>query len=475
MDDAIGTPNSALGTADNAALLAFLQNHNGTGHGAFNLTQSGAYAQQAAVGNMGAALFGGQVFPYGLMHASPGGTLPIQSVNNNPGIVNGITFHNTPGTANSSPFSGLGGMIAPSASANVIPIQASATNIPIAPEIQAYIAGEVRKALGDSDALNVVAAAGLEQQQRQRRDPAEEEVPNTKRTNQSLIHNKMLALLGVSKNGLRKLPILPHPLGPDDEPRVTSLNERLFNPEWSESVTHPTNTLYLETAVQLLIDDGLIAEDQRKQMLRKAKKYFHALKTFYRACNDEQAKLKMDKKVVKGRRNNRKKAKAKDLRNAIPLFKSFYGESQTCGIEAAVQTDFMSSEVSDNEATIASARTKVKVLNVVPIGWRSVQLLRLHARLRQLRAEDDSLSNSSQVYHRVVASNSEDADKKKPPIKKAVFREWVSKGWMERTKGNDKFPENTDKFTVLKLRIPDKDLADYDAAALADDEGSDDE
>ncbi|KAG6819079.1 hypothetical protein H0H93_015718 [Arthromyces matolae] len=490
MDDTIlGTPNSALGTADNTALLAFLQNHSGTGPGTFNLTQSGGYPQQAAAGNMGTAVFGGQAFPYGLMHAS---SLPIPSVNNNPGMVNGITFHNTPGIANSGPFSGHVGMIAPNASANLVPVHASASNIPITPEVQAYIAGEVRKALGDSDTPNV--AAGVVQQQRQRRDPGEEvsdQLHGTRWT-LTLIHSKMLALLGVSKNGLRKLPILPHPLGPGDEPRMTSLDERLFNPEWNESVTHPTNMLYLERAVELLIDDGVVTVDQSKRMLGKAKKYFHQLKTFYNSCNDEQANQKREKKVVKGRRNNRKKAvshgllskdvapdrleqKAKDLRNAIPSFKSFYGESETRGIEAAVQTDFMSSEISDNEATIASARTKVKVLKVVPIGWRSTQLLRLHARLRQLRAEDDRLSNSSQVYHRVVASNFEGADEKKPPIKKAVFQEWVSKGWLERTKGNYKFPQNTDKFTVLKLRIPDEDLADHDAAALADDEASDDE
>ncbi|KAG6818085.1 hypothetical protein H0H93_006840 [Arthromyces matolae] len=478
MDDTIGTPNSALGTAENAALLAYLQNHTGSGPGAFNLTQSqsGVYPQHTTVGNMGTALFGGQAFPYGFMHGSPGngGPLSIQSINNNPGIVTGIgMFHNAPGIANSGPFSGPGSTINPSSSANTVPVQASATNIPITPEVQAYIAGEVRKALGDSDTLNIAAVAGVEQQQRQRRDPGEE----------SLIHNKMLALLGVSKNGLRKLPILPHPLGPGDEPRMTSLDERLFNPEWNESVTHPTNMLYLERAVELLIDDGAVTVDQRKRMLGKAKKYFHQLKAFYKSCNDEQANQKREKKVVKGRRNNRKKAcvfdkveqKARDLRNTIPSFKSFYGESQTRGIEAAVQTDFMSSEISDNEATIASARTKVKVLKVVPIGWRSAQLLRLYARLRQLRTEDNSQSNSSQVYHRVVASDSEGVDEKKPPVKKTVFREWVSKGWLKRTKGNYRFPENTDKFTVLKLSIPSEDLADHDAAALADDEASDDE
>lgn len=61
--------------------------------------------------------------------------------------------------------------------------------------------------------------------------------------------------------------------------------------------------------------------------------------------------------------------KAFRLRSAIPVFREEYGEENCIGIDQAVQTDFMSSEVTDEESSPQGNGINKK-LNVRPIGWR---------------------------------------------------------------------------------------------------------
>lgn len=76
---------------------------------------------------------------------------------------------------------------------------------------------------------------------------------------QNLIQKKMHALMGLSKNGARKLPPLPAPLPPGTPCRESSTGDRLFNPEWDKAATHPLNREYLIKAVSLVIEDESVS------------------------------------------------------------------------------------------------------------------------------------------------------------------------------------------------------------------------
>lgn len=100
------------------------------------------------------------------------------------------------------------------------------------------------------------------------------------------------------------------------------------------------------------------------------------------------------------------------------------------------------------------------------------KLLRVHARLRQVRVESQSLSGS--VHQRKIGAPDDD---KYPPNNKVVFRSWISKRWERRTGATgftiaDDAPED---YPILRLEIPDEQLAEEDLALLADDEADEDE
>lgn len=67
--------------------------------------------------------------------------------------------------------------------------------------------------------------------------------------------------------------------------------------------------------------------------------------------------------------------KVTELRRAESTFRDKYGFENTVGIERALVTDYMSSEVTDGPVTeSSSSRTEGKKLNVEPVGWRSKQV-----------------------------------------------------------------------------------------------------
>jgi hypothetical protein len=68
-----------------------------------------------------------------------------------------------------------------------------------------------------------------------------------------LVHKKMHALIGLSKNGMRVLLLLPAPLPPDAPRRLSSTGDELFNPEWNNGPTHKSNFAYLQKAVSLIM------------------------------------------------------------------------------------------------------------------------------------------------------------------------------------------------------------------------------
>lgn len=72
-----------------------------------------------------------------------------------------------------------------------------------------------------------------------------------------MIHRKMLALLGLSKEG-RRVPLLPEPLK-EGEPRRTEDGEDLYNPEWNKPWNYPVNHEYLSRAVSLVMAEEKVS------------------------------------------------------------------------------------------------------------------------------------------------------------------------------------------------------------------------
>ncbi|KAF8055692.1 hypothetical protein FPV67DRAFT_1679829 [Lyophyllum atratum] len=160
-----------------------------------------------------------------------------------------------------------------------------------------------------------------------------------------LIQKKMLSLIGVEKYGARRVPELPPPLAAD-EPAHDRQRDLLA------SLRHQ------------------ISENDQRRFMEKAKSYFRNLSGVYKARNEEAAKMKREEKIINGRRNVRKKKEANDLREAIKPFREQYGEGNTVGVEDALATDFLFSEVTDDKALApASSRIQPKVLKVTPVGW----------------------------------------------------------------------------------------------------------
>lgn len=81
--------------------------------------------------------------------------------------------------------------------------------------------------------------------------------------------------------------------------------------------------------------------------------------------------------------------------------------------------------------------------------------------------ESQPLSGS--VHQRKIGAPD---DGKYPPNNKVVFRSWISTQWERRTEAagftvTDDAPED---YTILRLEIPNEQLAKEDVAMLADDE-----
>jgi hypothetical protein len=67
---------------------------------------------------------------------------------------------------------------------------------------------------------------------------------------------------------------------------------------------------------------------------------------------------------------NSREQKATELRRAISLFRKKYGMEKTVGIESAIKTDFLSSEITEEEDNSMSSRGRGKILKVKRVPWR---------------------------------------------------------------------------------------------------------
>jgi hypothetical protein len=71
-----------------------------------------------------------------------------------------------------------------------------------------------------------------------------------------IVQSKMLALLGLSKDGRRRVPTLPEPLTAGALPRFNKDGIRLCNPDWTKSHTFKLNDEYITRAVDLIMAEG---------------------------------------------------------------------------------------------------------------------------------------------------------------------------------------------------------------------------
>ncbi|KAG6916677.1 hypothetical protein DXG01_005850 [Tephrocybe rancida] len=287
-----------------------------------------------------------------------------------------------------------------------------------------------------------------------------EETPRAQHSidKEKLIQEKMLHLLGCEKLNARSRPLLPDPLQEGEPTRHDDAGVQLFNPDWTKPFAAAVNKEYIDRAVSLVLDEEGLPSSDREKFTKKAKTYFQTLKINYAASKGGNAKEKQDIKIVTDRRRRRKQAKATDLHKAFPAFREQYGHDATVRIENAVNTDYLSSEYTDDDAlSSTSSCPSAKVLKVVGLNWRSRDLLRLHARLRQIRAEAPSIGGSAPVHQRRLVVGDQEGDAKSPPKsgKKVVYKSWISEGWKQRT-GRKDFAEKEDdpKATILKLYMP---------------------
>lgn len=80
------------------------------------------------------------------------------------------------------------------------------------------------------------------------------------------MQTKMLALLGISKDGRRRLPALPEPLAVGTPRRVNEDGVELCNPDWAKPHTFKVNEEYLTRAVDLIMGEGENVSQKSQQL-----------------------------------------------------------------------------------------------------------------------------------------------------------------------------------------------------------------
>ena len=87
-------------------------------------------------------------------------------------------------------------------------------------------------------------------------------------TTQKLVHATMQNLMGVTKgrnaDGLQQF-ALPEPLRISEDPRSAPDGSRLWNPDWRQDSTFPTNSAYLTAVADLILDQQMVSTLQRHQ------------------------------------------------------------------------------------------------------------------------------------------------------------------------------------------------------------------
>ncbi|KAJ3500581.1 hypothetical protein NLJ89_g9731 [Agrocybe chaxingu] len=295
-----------------------------------------------------------------------------------------------------------------------------------------------------------------------------------------------------------RLAPLPHPLGPNDLPRVSPDGVRIYNPNWNRDLPDDKESRdFLKAAIELTIHIILttlqdnptagepLAALTNKRMSKIAKTYLKSLKIVYKSQNSPTAHSKVVSRNTRQKLRGRKTQVAKKMRRQIPAFRAAYGEEETVGVDELVLTDWISSEYSDNEGGAATQEdfdthrnAAIGIGNegweVRRMAWKSKALRRIYLRLQkghrdQLKLKHKKGNNSTPRYTCIDANSNDRAPKLAANRGILPYVSCVSARWARRT-GNSGLllVQDPPSFTIFKLEIPDEDLDAVDLAYEAD-------
>ncbi|KAF8155107.1 hypothetical protein K438DRAFT_1987178 [Mycena galopus ATCC 62051] len=178
---------------------------------------------------------------------------------------------------------------------------------------------------------------------------------------QALIHNKSRWALGLGlANNDDEDDIsnkLPGPLQPGEDPTMLRDGKTpKAHPNWRVGVADPVNRQFLERITDLAMesinaDTASLTNDygapDRQDVMKSVKVFFNHLRKVWMRQTSMEGQERYRRKLTVNKRRARKHEKADDHRRAVPRFREKFGEEQTIGDIAAIQTDYMSSERSD--------------------------------------------------------------------------------------------------------------------------------
>ncbi|KAF8181109.1 hypothetical protein K438DRAFT_1767957 [Mycena galopus ATCC 62051] len=178
---------------------------------------------------------------------------------------------------------------------------------------------------------------------------------------QALIHNKSRWALGLGlANNDDEDDIsnkLPGPLQPGEDPTMLRDGKTpKAHPNWRVGVADPVNRQFLERITDLAMesinaDTASLTNDygapDRQDVMKSVKVFFNHLRKVWMRQTSMEGQERYRRKLTVNKRRARKHKKADDHRRAVPRFREKFGEEQTIGDIAAIQTDYMSSERSD--------------------------------------------------------------------------------------------------------------------------------
>ncbi|KAJ7447765.1 hypothetical protein B0H11DRAFT_2248176 [Mycena galericulata] len=220
-------------------------------------------------------------------------------------------------------------------------------------QLRAELEGYAAKAAAAQEAAQKAreAAEAAEAQIRLDRETEGEKAVTEKSSQRSkalaLLHETSKSLMGMGLTINVDAEVMPDPVGPDEEEPTAEDGAKFWRPCWNKPPSYSKNRKFIMESVRksqeldkVLSAAPVLASFTDNELQRMMTGYFRTLRLKWKRQTSSSVDEKQQTHETGNRRRNRRKKAAKRMREAIPDVREHFGQDETEGLEAMVQSEY---------------------------------------------------------------------------------------------------------------------------------------